>query len=356
MTHGPNTHGPDDPDVTTPVPDNPLVPLGAAYFPVNDPGTTRSYAFILAPGFTLLAFSSAVEPLRIANQLSQHPLYRWSVISETGSPVASSSGIAVEADTALDALDKETRLFVCAGNPAMAAASPAIVGAVHRHHRFGGVVGGICTGAFALARAGLLVERRFTLHWENQPSFIETFPELPPTANRFEQDGPIVTCGGGVASADMMLSFIASDHGSDFAAMVSEMCLRTLMPGVEPTQRSSLAALMSSRNPVLIAMITLMNRHIEDPLSMDDLAEAAGYSRRHLERLFRDATGQPPGDFYRSLRLDRGRNLLSTTNLTLQEVAMACGFASLSHFSKSFKGRFGTPPTKLKQGVLKPIR
>ncbi|MDG1129142.1 GlxA family transcriptional regulator [Seohaeicola saemankumensis] len=327
-----------------------LVPIGAAYFPVPDPGPTRHYAFVLVPGFTLLAFSAAVEPLRIANQLSQRPLYRWQILSETGAPVLSSSGIPVGASGTLDNVGKDARLFVCAGNPAMAAAAPPVVVAVQRHHRFGGLVGGICTGAVALAKAGLVEGRRFTLHWENQPSFVETFPALNPTINRFEIDGRLMTCGGGAASTDMMLSIIAEDHGSDFAAMVSEMCLRTVMLGVEPEQRSSVAALMSSRNPVLVATITLMNRHIEDPLTMDSIAVATGYSRRQLERLFRDATGQAPAEFYRGLRLDRGRNLLSTTNMTLQEIATACGFESVSHFSRRFRERFGAAPSKLKQG------
>lgn len=327
----------------------PLVPKGAAFYPVQNPGPTRSYAFILVPGFTLLAFSSAVEPLRIANQLSQQPLYRWRIQSETGGPVACSAGIPMGADGMIEAIDKNTGLFVCAGNPAIAATTPAIVGAVSRHHRFGGVVGGICTGGFALAKAGLVSNRRFTVHWENHPGLIETFPGCIPSGNRYEIDGRIVTCGGGAASTDMMLSIIAADHGVDFATMVSEMCLRTLMPGVDQHQRSSLAALMSSRNPVLIATVTLMNRHLDDPLSLGEVAEAAGYSRRHLERLFRDATGQTPGDFYRHLRLDRGRNLLTTTELSLPEIAVACGFGSVSHFSKSFKARYGIAPTKLAQ-------
>lgn len=329
----------------------PIVPRGAAYFAVNTPGPTRTYAFILAPGFTLLAFSSAVEPLRIANQLSQRPLYLWRVLSETGGPVASSSGIIVGADGPLTTIEKHSRLLVCAGNPPTAAEAPAIVAAVSRHHRFGGTVGGICTGAFALAKAGLLTDKRFTLHWENQPGFAEAFPEFVPSNNRFEVHDRLLTCGGGAASTDLMLSIIAQDHDSDFATMVSEMCLRTVMPGVEPQQRSSIAALMLSRNPVLVATITLMNQHFDEPLSMDELAEAAGYSRRHLERLFRSSTGKTPGDFYRGLRLDHGRNLLSTTNLSLQEVAIICGFGSAAHFSKSFKSRFGTSPTRLKVGT-----
>jgi AraC family transcriptional regulator, carnitine catabolism transcriptional activator len=330
----------------------PLVPKGAAYFPVAPVGPPQDFAFILVPGFTLLAFSSAVEPLRIANQLSQQPLYRWRLLSDAARPVLCSAGIPVGVDAGLEPQDRGTNLFVCAGNPQMAAADPSVVTMVQRHHRFGGTVGGICTGTVALAKAGLLSRRRFTLHWENQPGFAETFPDLDPSGNRFEIDDRILTCGGGAASTDMMLTRIADDHGGAFAAVVSEMCLRTVMPGVQTAgQRSSLAALMSSRNPVLVATVTLMNRHIDDPLSIDDLAAAAGYSRRHLERLFRDAVGKSPGEFYRGLRLDRGRSLLCTTDLTLIEVSLACGFASVSHFSKSFRARFGTAPTKLTQGM-----
>lgn len=245
-----------------------------------------------------------------------------------------------------------TRIFVCAGNPQMAAGEPTVVNLIQRHHRFGGVVGGICTGAIALAKAGLLERRRFTLHWENQPGFLETFPELAPTLNRFETDERLLTCGGGAASTDMMISLIAKDHGVAFAAMVSEMCLHSVMSGVKAEQRSSLAALMSSRNPVLVAAVTLMDRHLDEPLSMDELAQATGCSSRHLERLFRGAVGKTPGDFYRGLRLDRARNLLSTTDLSLMEVSIACGFSTVSHFSKSFRARFGTPPSKLANGIL----
>ncbi len=329
----------------------PLVPEGAAYFPVPNPGTTRNYAFVLVPGFTLLAFSSAVEPLRIANQLSQCPLYRWDVLSETGGPVASSSGITVGTARLPEAFNRDTRAFVCSGNPPSAAGKPPIVAMLQRHHRFGGMVGGICTGAVALARAGLLKDRRFTLHWENQPGFIETFPQFTPTENRFEADGRVMTCGGGAASTDMMLSVIANDHGYDLATMVSEMCLRTVMAGVVPEQRSSIAAVMQLRNPLLAGLIKTMNDHLDDPILMRDLARAAGYSRRHLERLFLTSLGKSPGEFYRDLRLDRGRNLLITTDMTLLEISAACGFASVAHFSKCFKDRFGAAPTKLKQGI-----
>jgi AraC family carnitine catabolism transcriptional activator len=212
-----------------------LVPKGAAFLPVRQAGQTRAYAFVLVPGFTFLAFASAVEPLRIANQLSQAPLYRWRLLSETGAPVASSAGIPVGVDGPLAPQDKEVRLFVCAGNPADGG------GLARRWLPWCSAITALAAwwAASAPARsrfgqgAGLLQGRRFTLHWENQPGFAETFPDLPPTASRFETDARIMTCGGGAAATDMMLSVIAEDHGPDFAAMVSDMCLRTVLPGVD---------------------------------------------------------------------------------------------------------------------------
>lgn len=331
--------------------DDTIVPLGAAYYPVPAGSPTRSYAFLLVPGFTLLAFSSAVEPLRIANQLSQQPLYRWQLMSESGAPVASSSGISVCVDGPIGTMDRATRAFVCAGTPPTAALAPKVVGAIQRHARFGGAVGGICTGAVALAAAGLLEGHPFTLHWENQPTFREDFPALCPSANRFEISGPVMTCGGGAAATDMMLSLIAEDHGAEFSAMVSEMCLRKVMVGIEKEQRSSLSVLIRSRNPGLLNIVTLMNAHIEDPLTLDDLSRVAGYSRRHIERMFLSVLGETPGEFYRGIRLDHGRTLLSTTDMGLLEVALACGFGSVAHFSKSFKARFGTAPTKFNRTI-----
>lgn len=326
-----------------------LVPKGAAYQPVESSGAPRAYTFILVPGFTLLAFSSAVEPLRIANQLSQKPLYRWTLMSKGGAPAVSSSGIEVSVDAPLSVQDKEVRLFVCAGNPAMAAGDGAVVSAVQRHHRFGGTVGGICTGAVALARAGLLDGRRFTLHWENQPGFCETFPDLMPTPARYEIDARIMTCGGGAAATDMMLALIAEDHGAAFAAMVSDMCLRPVMAGVDPAQRSSTAAVMTSRSKAVVAAVNLMRANIDTPLAIPDIARAVGCSTRQLERLFSRHLNDTPGVFYRNLRLDRGRNLLATTDLSVAEVCIACGFESTTHFSRTFKARFGIVPTKVLQ-------
>ncbi|PKP73700.1 MAG: GlxA family transcriptional regulator [Alphaproteobacteria bacterium HGW-Alphaproteobacteria-6] len=328
------------------VADETLVPQGAAYYPVAEPAPTRHYAFLLMADFTLLAFSAAIEPLRIANQLSQRPLYRWSVLSEDGQPVRSSSGVHVAVDGPILPMGRDTVVFVCSGTLGGRKPARATLGFLNRHHRLGGTVGGICTGAVTLAHAGLLSGRSFTLHWENQPGFVELFDDLVPTQRRFEVDGRILTCGGGAAATDLALSIIARDLGRDFATVVADMCLMRDDAGANLSQRTSLGMVLQTRNPRLIAIVRLMTDTLETPLSMPALADAAGYTTRHIERLFQRSLGVAPARFYQNLRLDHARNLLTETDLSLFDIAAACGFNCKSYFAKAFKRRFGRPPSR----------
>jgi AraC family transcriptional regulator, carnitine catabolism transcriptional activator len=321
-----------------------LVPAGTFSYPVKDAKETRWFGFLLLPQFTLLAFSAALDPLRIANQLAQKPLYGWMVYSEGGAPVSSSSGIDISIHASLEALKPDTYLFVCSGNNGTNAASDAALGSVRRHTRFGGKVGGICTGAATLARAGLLAGKRFTLHWENQPGFCEAFPELAPTPQRFERDGDLLTCGGGTAATELMISLIAEDYGKDFAIAVSDMCLNGSDITVRSEQRSSIAKAISSRNPRVLAVLRAMYDNIETPLTLDELAEHAGISRRQIERQFKQLLGGAPAQTYRNIRLDRARTLLMETNMTVMEVSMAAGFNSDNVFSRHFKARYNETP------------
>lgn len=321
-----------------------LVPDGAFSYPIEAPWETRWFAFVLLPQFTLLAFSSALDPLRIANQLAQQPLYGWHVVSEDGRAVTASSGVDIAVHGTLDTVTQEMQLFVCSGNDGLRAASAPVLAALRRHHRFGGRIGGICTGAATLARAGLLDGRRFTLHWENQPGFIEAFPDLQPSRARVEADGDLLTCSGGSAATEMMLTLIASDYGEDFAIAVADMCLNTPDRAPGRDQRSSIARAIDSRNPKLLHVLRAMYAHIEDPVTLEDLARSAGVSRRHMERMFTLFLGEPPAMTYRNIRLDRAQALLAETDLSVLDVAIATGFNSVAVLSRHFKKRFGETP------------
>lgn len=320
------------------------VPAGAFTYPIETPLPTRWFGFLLLREFTLLAFSSALDPLRVANQLAQRPLYGWVVMSEDGHPVPASSGVEMGVHGGLEALTDDLDLFICSGNRGTEVASEAVLAAVRKHARFGSPVGGICTGAMTLARAGLLDNKRFTLHWENQPGFREAYPDLSPSLTRFEADGPLRTCSGGSAATEMMLSIIAEDYGEAFAVAVSDMCLNdpNQRPGRE--QRSSIARAIDSRNPKLLHVLRAMYANIEEPLTLEELAEGAGVSRRQMERQFTRSLGEPPAAIYRNIRLDRAHSLLAETDMSVMEVATAAGFNSVSVLSRHFKRRFGMTP------------
>lgn len=323
-----------------------VVPKGAAFFSLETSKPARHFAFHLLPDFTLLAFSAALDPLRIANQLAQLPLYRWTVTSEDGGPVVSSCAMSVNVDRRMGPMSRETDLIVCGGTVRTGKRNGELLSLVRQHARFGGRVGGICTGTIALAQAGLLTGRRATLHWENQPAFREMFPEVEVTENSCEVDGTIFTCGGGVGATDMMLERIEADYGRSFANVVADMCLHTQRRSDQAPQRTSISNALDSRNPFLVRAIKVMQVNIETPVTMDDLADAAGCSRRQLERLFTRYLHQTPYRFFRDLRLDHARGLLRQTDLSVTEISVAAGFTSPMLFSRSFRTRFGFSPAR----------
>ena len=322
-----------------------VIPRGIAFAPLPPQDKAQHFVFVLVPEFTMLSFTAALEPLRIANQLAQQALYSWEIQSESGKPVNSSSGIAFAVDGPIRSADRDTTVLICAGNIPKNALAQTIVSAVHRHHRFGGAVGGICNGAFALAKAGLINDSKFTLHWENHGGFTEVFPTLQPTTKKFEIDGRVLTCGGGAASIDMMIELIARDHGREFASIVSEMCIRRVHLGKDDDQRTSISVLLGSRNPALLKVVEIMNANIEYPVTLDMMSKQVGTSRRHIERIFKNILGQTPGQFYRAIRLDHARNLLSSTNSSINSISTACGFETTTHFAKCFKDRYGVSPS-----------
>lgn len=326
-----------------------FVRKGAATFPVGYDGPPREYCFVLLPGLTMLALSSAIEPLRIANQIAQRELYRWRTLTEDGAPITCSNNLTVMPDGALDTLSREEAVFVCSGVEPLATLSPAVTQWLRRQAKFGAKIGGLCTGAFTLAKAGLLAGKRFTLHWENQPAFIESFPDLMPTLNLYEDDRDLMTAAGGSAATDLMLKIIEADHGSAFALVVSDMCLHGRGNASRTPQKSAQSVALGSRNQHLIAAVQIMQENLEEIVTLTEIAELVQVSRRQLERIFKTYVGMTPKKYYTDLRLARAYALFSETNMTVVEVAMATGFADASSLSRLFRGKYGGSPSTFKK-------
>lgn len=323
---------------------NRFIPKGAASFKVAYEGAPKAFYFLLLPKLTMLAFSAAVEPLRIANQVANKELFRWYTMTEDGEPVGCSNGIRIMPDYQLKPLSANTYTFVCSGVEPVNAASDVTLNWLRRQRAFGSRLGGICTGAFALAQAGVLCGQNFTLHWENQPAFLEYFPSLIPTQNLYENDKNLITCGGGNAATDMMLDIIETEHGNDLAVIVADMCIHARSNNRESPQKSGYAAAISCRNKKLVRAMEYMQGNIEEPMELSEIASCVMISRRQLERLFKKYIGKSPSQFYQDLRISQAHALLNETNLSATEIAAATGFSGTGQFFATFRKKYGTSP------------
>lgn len=306
--------------------------------------TPRRFVFLLLDRFTMLSFASAVEPLRIANRVAGRTLYTWALAGEGGGSVACSNGAEFRLDMGLDEIDREDVVLVCGGIDVQRATTKGIVNWLRREARRGVTVGGLCTGAYALAKAGLLDGRRATIHWENQDGFAEEFEEVRLTKSVFVMDGNRLSTAGGTASLDLMLKIIAADHGEDIANTVADQLIYSAIRTDQDTQRLSIPTRIGVRHPKLSQVIQMMEAAIEEPVSPADLADDVGMSTRQLERLFRRYLNRSPKRYYMELRLQKARNLLMQTDMSVINVALACGFASPSHFSKCYRAHYATTP------------
>ncbi|MEM7172055.1 MAG: GlxA family transcriptional regulator [Pseudomonadota bacterium] len=300
--------------------------------------------FLLVPDFSMIGLFSAVEPLRVANRASGKNLYSWHLFSEDGAPVAASNGLSLLVESSIDEVRRFPTVIVCASFDAEKYESKKVLAWLRRLDRQGSDLGGIDTGAHVLAKAGLLNGYRATLHWENMPGFSEAFPDVNATGELYEIDRRRFTSSGGTGALDMILSRISAKHGHDLAVGVSESLLHARIRSPEEHQNMTLGLRLRARHPALLQIVQAMEDHLEDPLSLDDLANIAGISRRQLERLFRNLLDDTPSGFYLKLRLRRARYLLEQTAMSILDVSLACGFVSPPYFSRAYRGQYGFSP------------
>ncbi len=307
-------------------------------------GKPKRFVFVLLDNFTMLCFACAVESLRIANRMAGHTLYTWVLAGEGGDTVACSNGTEFRVNSDLEELLREDTVMVCGGIDVQAATTKKMLNWLRREARRGVVMGGLCTAGYTLAKAGLLDGKKATIHWENQDSFAEEFEDVKLTKSVFVVDGNRITTAGGTASIDLMLKLIADEHGEELANAVADQLIYSSIRTDQDTQRLSIPTRIGVRHPKLSRVIQTMEQNIEEPISPATLAKEVGMSTRQLERLFRRYLSRSPKRYYMELRLQKARNLLMQTDMSVINVALACGFASPSHFSKCYRSHYDTTP------------
>lgn len=303
------------------------------------------FGFLLLPRYSAIAVSSAVEPLRMANQLDGRRLYDWTLLTFDGVPVEASSGMAIAPGADIRNAGRLDYLFVCGGLDVRLSCDKQLIDWLRVLARQNVTLGGLCTGSYLLARARLLNGYRATIHWEHIAGMREEFPLIDSTDELFVMDRDRITCSGGIAPLDMMLTVISQQHGIELAAGISEEFIHERIRNVNDHQRDPLKLTVGVANPKLVEAARLMEANIEEPIPLDDVARHIGISRRQLERLFRRYLNMAPTRYYLNLRLTRARQYLLQTSLSIADIATACGFVSGPHFSKCYRHLFGSAPS-----------
>jgi len=306
----------------------------------------KRIGFYLADTFGMLPFLSALEPLRAVNRYTDTHAYSWHLYGDSEAAALANNGMTLNVDGSIADAAEQTfdHFFVCGPHEPHHQDNPIAVRAIKRLHARGVKLGAIDTGTFLLADAQVLKGQKCTLHWENVPGFVESYPGIDVSLEIFEADGGVYTCAGGTAALDMMLTLILQDYGHGLTAKVAELFIHSGIRRASEPQRLGITQRTGIFHPGLVDCVELMEANIEQPLSTEEISRMISISKRQLERLFRAHLDTTPTHYYQQIRLQAGLKLLEQTSMNVLEIASACGFSSADHFSRRFRASFGASP------------
>ncbi|WP_238858261.1 GlxA family transcriptional regulator [Faunimonas pinastri] len=315
-----------------------------------DPGSLTRFGFLTLPNYSMIACSAAIEACRMANYIAGEAVYSWTALTLDGMPAPSSSGFALSPTVVLGDAGPLDVVFVCGGINVRHAVDRRLKDELRRLDRRGIALGALCTGTFALAEADLLDGYRCAIHWENLHSIREEFEDVQFTEDLFVIDRDRFTCTGGIAPLDMMAVFVEARLGRDAVVRMSDQFIVDRVRHAGEPQHPPARSRFAVTHPELERAAGLMRRTIDAPLSVTVVAQRIGLSPRQLERLFKLHLATSPGEFYVTLRLDRARELLRLSELSVTDIGLACGFQSAAHFSAAYRRRFGHSPRAERNG------
>ena len=306
-------------------------------------------SFLIVPRFNMSTLITMIEVMRIANYLSQTPIYAWEILSFDGAEVAASNGLGLAALRPDDRKRRGETLFVLGSWNAENYKNRETLSWLRRQARAGVRLCSVELGCYLLARAGLLTGKRATTHWSWMSGFQEQFDEVAVTEQLFTLDGQMMTCAGGLAGVDLMLKLIGDTHGERLAGEIADQMLHHPIRPAHAPQRRTMGRGQETLVPMVREAITLIEKHVAEPMRVPAIAKMLGVSQRQLERQFKHNIGCTVVQFGLLLRLQHARVLLISTSLSVREIATASGFNTLSHFAYSFGNCFGRRPSDYRQ-------
>jgi len=312
------------------------------------------FCFLLVPQFALLSLACAVEPLDNANAAIGDRVFHWSTCSLDGEPVADASGALHPVDGPCSAYRTRATVIVIGGERAVGVDRAELKAWLRHHSAFGSLIGGVGSGVYAMAAAGLLERRRATISGPIVDVFTERFPQTEVSRALVVEEKDRFTCAGGVATIEMMLAIMARSVSVETAEELARSCGYSPIRRLVRTMSVGHTWSFDIRDPKLRKAIEVLERDIEKPLTSTRVAAEVGLSTRQMERIFKKELGTSPKRFLDRMRLSRARTLLLETDMTITAIQIACGFQSHSHFSNRFRRMYGTSPRALRIAALGP--
>ncbi len=306
---------------------------------------TKSVSLLLFDGFSNLCLANAVEPLRAANTLARAELYQWTFVGLGQGTLTSSSGLPVTPEP-MTAGHRGDALFVMPSYGHGALTTPATARALRAAANRFDLLVGLDTGAFLLAQAGLLDGHRATCHWDVLNEAAETFPDVDFTEDRHIIDGNRASCGGATTTLDLMLALIERDHGPALSLEVAALFMYGERDPLTDPKR------LIPKHRLIRAAAALMRRHVEEPLSLAQIAKGLGHGQRSLEAAFRTHAGLTPARLYRSIRLAEARRRMEQTRESVAEVALRAGYKDATAMTRAFRAEFGVTPTAVRAAKM----
>ncbi|MFZ1341168.1 MAG: GlxA family transcriptional regulator [Paracoccaceae bacterium] len=303
--------------------------------------------FLMFPGFPMACLTSAIEPLRAANEICGRREFVWRLVAETAAPVRSSAEIGFDPDEVLQETEGLDHLYLLSPPTAEFADRRRSPARLRWLDRTGVTLGAFSGGIFPLARAELMEGRGCSVHWCYEAAFKAEFPDVTASEAVILRDRRRVTASGAGAVFDLMLRLIEERLGRDCMTEVACWFQHPFMRDEDASQKVPVAHAGSTADslpPQIRDAIRLFETHVEDPLRIPDVAAAVGLSGRHFERLFKRETGQSPLRYYHHLRLSKARQRVLYTNDSMREIASSVGYLTSSPMIRHYTEIFGVSP------------
>ncbi|MFZ1468458.1 MAG: GlxA family transcriptional regulator [Paracoccaceae bacterium] len=303
--------------------------------------------FLMFPGFPMACLTSAIEPLRAANEICGRQEFIWKLVAESRDPVRSSADIGFEPDELLQTVEGLDHLYLLAPPTAEFSDPRRSPARLRWLDRTGITLGAFSGGIFPLARAELMEGRNCSVHWCYEAAFKAEFPQVLPSESVILRDRRRITASGAGAVFDLMLRLIEERLGRDCMTEVACWFQHPFVRDEDASQKVPVARAGSTADSLPLQIrdaIRLFETHVEDPLRIPDVAAAVGLSGRHFERLFKRETGQSPLRYYHHMRLSKARQRVLYSNDSLRDIAASVGYLTSSPMIRHYTELFGVSP------------